>query len=190
MQRVLVIGSPGAGKSTLARELADRTGVPLVHLDAEHWRAGWVEPPPHEWRGRLAELISRDHWIMDGNYGGSMDARLARTDTVVWLDYSTGLCLSRAMRRILRFRGRSRPDMAAGCPEQWNFEFLRYIAAFRRAKRPGIVARLRNFAGETVHLHKPADAERWLATIRSSRAQSRDAAHSVSTTLDTNETRF
>lgn len=67
MQRVLVIGSPGSGKSTLATELAERTGLPLIHLDQEYWRAGWVEPPKAEWRQRVADLISRERWVMDGN---------------------------------------------------------------------------------------------------------------------------
>ena len=165
MHRVMVIGSPGAGKSTFARAVAEQLELPLIHLDAEYWRAGWVEPPAEEWRGRVAELVAGDRWVIDGNYGGSMDLRLSRADTVVWLDYPTRLSLTRALRRIWRYRGQTRPDMAEGCAESFNWEFMHYIVTFRRAKRPGIVRRLARFAAEVVQLRTPRDAERWLGAL-------------------------
>jgi adenylate kinase family enzyme len=165
VQRVMVIGSPGAGKSTFARAIAERLGLPLIHLDAEYWQAGWVEPPAGQWRARVAELVAGEQWMIDGNYGGSMDLRLTRADTVVWLDYPTRVCLTRALRRIWRYRGQTRPDMAEGCPESFNWGFLHYIATFRRAKRPGIVRGLARFAGEVVQLRTPRDAERWLGAM-------------------------
>jgi adenylate kinase family enzyme len=165
VQRILVIGSPGAGKSTFARALAMRTGLPLIHLDAEYWRSGWVEPPAHEWLARLEALTASERWIMDGNYGGSLAMRLARADAAIWLDYPTGLCLWRVLCRTARYRGVSRPDMAPGCPEQVNLEFLRYIATFRRTKRPGIVRRLERFEGKVVRFATPAAAGRWLAEL-------------------------
>ena len=165
MQRVMVIGSPGAGKSTLARAIAERLELPLIHLDAEYWQAGWAETPPEQWRDRAAELVAREQWVIDGNYGGSMDLRLARADVVVWLDYPTGVSLARALRRIWRYRGQTRPDMAEGCAENFNWEFMHYIATFRRTKRPGIVRRLARFTGEVVPLRTPRDAERWLGAL-------------------------
>ena len=86
MRRVLVIGSGGAGKSTFAARLAARTGLPLIHLDACFWRSGWDPTPPDEWARRVADLMSRQEWVMDGNYGGTLDARLAACDTVIFLD--------------------------------------------------------------------------------------------------------
>ena len=167
MQRVMVIGSPGAGKSTFARALAERLGLPVIHLDAEYWRAGWVEPPADEWPGRVAELVESECWVIDGNYGSSMDLRLGRADTVVWLDYPTWVSLTRALKRIWHYRGRTRPDMAEGCDENFNWDFMHYIATFRRVKRPGIVRRLARFAGEVVQLRTPHDAERWLGALGS-----------------------
>src|SRR6478672_12302851 len=110
MQRALVIGSPGAGKSTFARALAARTGLPLIHLDREYHLPGWVEPPEADWRARIDQLIAGDRWIIDGNYGGSMDVRLNRADTVILLDYPSWLCLWRVVSRIATLHGRVRPD--------------------------------------------------------------------------------
>lgn len=93
MRRVMVIGSPGAGKSTLARELAKVTDLPLRHLDAEYWLPGWIERDPAEWHAKQTALIAGDRWIIDGNYGASLPLRIAAADTIVWLDYPTWLCL-------------------------------------------------------------------------------------------------
>ena len=108
MKRCLVIGSGGAGKSTLAREMARRTGLPLIHLDQHYWRPGWVPAPPDAWRTRVEELIQRPTWIMDGNYGSTLEPRLAAADTVVFLDTPRLVCIGRVLRRWWRHRGRAR----------------------------------------------------------------------------------
>ena len=82
MQRVLVIGAGGAGKSTFAARLSRKYGLPLIHLDALYWQPGWVEPGKAEWLERVAQVVAQDRWVMDGNYGGSLDLRLPRADTI------------------------------------------------------------------------------------------------------------
>jgi adenylate kinase family enzyme len=165
MRRVLVIGSPGSGKSTLATELARRTGLPLVHLDQEHWRSGWIEPPKDEWRRRVAELVAGDRWIIDGNYGGTLDLRLARADTLIDLEFPAWLCVWRILLRVASSWGRVRPDMAQGCPEQLNFEFLVYTAMFPFTARKRTEAKLKRFTGTRVHLTSPAEVRRFLASL-------------------------
>ena len=135
MQRVLVIGSPGAGKSTLAQELARRTGLPLVHLDQEYWQPGWVEMDELQWRSKVERLVAGPSWIIDGNYGGSLGVRLARADTVIDLEFPAWRCVGRILRRVVRSHGRVRSDMAPGCPEQLDWEFLVYTARFPRTVR-------------------------------------------------------
>jgi adenylate kinase family enzyme len=165
MERILVIGSPGSGKSTLATELARKTGLPLIHLDQEHWRPGWVEPSKEEWQQQLRALVARDRWIIDGNYSGSLEMRLVRADTVVDLEYPAWLCLWRLLHRIVSTRGRVRPDMAEGCPEQFNLGFVFYTATFPYARRKRTLAKLSRFNGKIIRLRSPAEARRFLASF-------------------------
>jgi adenylate kinase family enzyme len=165
MERVLVIGSPGAGKSTLAAEIARLSGLPLVHLDKEYWRAGWIEPDRREWAAHVQSIAARERWVMDGNYGGTLVPRLARADTVVWLDFPVWLCLWRIVRRALRYRGRVRPDMAEGCPEQMGWEFFSYTARFPRDGRRRIVEKLPAFRGSIVRLGGPREVRSWLIRV-------------------------
>ncbi len=164
MQRVLVIGSGGAGKSTTAAQLAELTGLPLVHLDACYWKPGWEETPKAEWATTVEQLVAEPRWVMDGNYGGTMSQRLAACDTVVFLDLSRWVCLARVLRRYARFRGRSRPDMTPGCPERFSFAFLWWIWRYPIDRRPSVLALLSNLerGQRVVRLRSSAEVERFL----------------------------
>jgi adenylate kinase family enzyme len=144
VERVAVVGPGGAGKSTFARELGRRTGLPVIHLDEHYWRPGWVEPPKEDWRARQERLVAGDRWIVDGNYGGTFDVRFARADTVVILDRAPPVCVAAALRRSLRHRGRA--VQAAGCPEHLDPRFLRWIWRYRKDSRPRLDAALARHA--------------------------------------------
>lgn len=167
MRRVLVIGSGGAGKSTFARTLGARTGLPVIHLDACYWRAGWDPTPPDEWKQVVRELVARETWVMDGNYGGTLDARLAACDTVVFLDPPRLVCLWRVVRRWTQHRGSARPDMAPGCDEQLSLEFLRWVWGYPAKQRPAILRRLSALsAGQrAVILRSTSDVATFLSRV-------------------------
>ena len=165
MEKVMVIGSPGAGKSTFASALSRRCGLPVVHLDAEYWQPGWVEYPADAWLEKLDRIIAAPTWVIDGNYGGSLPQRLAAADTVVLLDFPTWLCLWRLIKRVWTFHGRSRPDVAADCPERFDITFLFYVLMFRTNKTPRNEALLSRFNGTIHRFRRPAEAETWLKTI-------------------------
>ena len=118
MRRVLVIGISGAGKSTFARRLAERTGLPLIHLDREFWQPGWKITPEPEWRIKVAALVARDAWIIDGGYSASLDLRLPRADTVFWFDYPRGRCLRRIAWRIATTYGTGAARSRRGLPRE------------------------------------------------------------------------
>jgi adenylate kinase family enzyme len=112
----VVTGIAGAGKSTFSRALSARTGLPVIHLDVHFWRPGWVEPSEDEWRETQRGLLAGDDWIADGNYDGTLDLRLERANTVVYLDTPWWVCARRALVRGIRKRpvGFQLPD---GCDE-------------------------------------------------------------------------
>lgn len=163
-----MIGSGGAGKSTFSRRLGELLGVEVIHLDMLYWHSGWVETPKDVWAEKVAELVRRDSWIMDGNYSGTFDLRLKACDTVIFLDMPRLLCLWRVLKRLLIYRGRSRPDMAGGCREKLSREFLLWVWNYPRRTRPKIMARMReNSGGKTfVCLRSPAEARRYLNAVR------------------------
>ena len=99
MRRVLVIGSGGSGKSTVAARLGELLGLEVNHLDKFYWRAGWVEPAQDEWIKTVTELMDKDSWVMDGNYSGTLELRLQRADTIVFMDLPRLLCMWRILKR-------------------------------------------------------------------------------------------
>jgi len=142
MKRIMIIGCGGSGKSRLATELGERLSLHVHHLDRLFWQPGWQELDKGEWRALQEEICKQPEWIIDGNYGGTMDVRLAAADTVIFLDLPTLTCLRGALQRYFRWRGRSRTDMTEGCPERLERSYLQWIWTYRRKRRPGILARL------------------------------------------------
>ncbi len=140
--KILVIGSGGSGKTTFARRLAARTGLPLIHLDALYWRPGWEPTPADEWRTTVEALVRRDAWIMDGNYGGTLDIRLEACDAVVFLDIPRLVCLWRVLKRRLRYGGQVRAELPVGCLERLSWEFLQWIWTYPARRRGAMLQRL------------------------------------------------
>ena len=103
-RRVVVTGLAGAGKSTFSRALSARTGLPVIVLDFHFWLPGWAEPTEAAWREKQNTLLAGDDWIADGNYHATLDLRLQRADTVVFLDTPWWICARRAFVRGLRSR--------------------------------------------------------------------------------------
>jgi adenylate kinase family enzyme len=161
MERVLIIGPCGSGKSTLARELAPRLGLPLVHMDQLGWQAGWVETGKAELNARLAEAVSGERWLIEGNYGSTLGPRLERADTVIYLDFPVRLCLSRLVKRIITHRGRARPDMPEGCPERFDAAFLWYVMRWNSGPRPRTEAKLAGWRGRLIRLASPRALADW-----------------------------
>lgn len=145
MKRVMIIGCGGSGKSTLARKLHALTGLPLFHLDQYFWKPNWVELDKAEWETKIRQLAAQEVWIMDGNYGGTMDIRLQRADTIIFMDRSRWLNLSRLLKRLIQNFGKARPDMTKDCNERLNWEFLTYVYHYNTTRRPGILKKLEHY---------------------------------------------
>jgi adenylate kinase family enzyme len=163
-QRVLIIGSGGSGKTTLARHVADELGIPLIHLDQHYWHPGWAPTADDDWAAEVEKLIGHASWVMDGNYGGTLNRRLERAEAVIWLDLPRWLCLLRVLRRQLRYLGRSRPELPVGCRERLSFEFLLWIWNYPTRRAPSIAKRLAELPSSmrVVRLRSPNDVRHFL----------------------------
>ena len=132
MDRILIIGCPGSGKSTLARTLREKLGLPLIHLDQLWHRAGWEHTTREDFDAQLDMALNMERWIIDGNYSRTIGQRIAKCDTVIYLDFGRWQCLWGVLHRIFTNWGKVRPDMADGCPERLDWEFLKYVWNFRK----------------------------------------------------------
>ncbi len=142
MQRIMIIGPCGAGKSTLARKLHQQLSLELIHLDQLYWQPNWTETDPGPWKKIVEQIVQKDQWIIDGNFGSTMDIRIEKADTIIFLAYSTFTCITRVLQRIWQNYGRVRPDMTEGCQERLDLDFLHYVLVFNLTKTPKILAKL------------------------------------------------
>jgi adenylate kinase family enzyme len=147
MRRVLVIGSPGAGKTTLATRLAAHLGLPLHYLDLHHWMPGWKYRDTAAARERVRALADTPAWVMDGNFAESFDLRMPRAETLVWLDYPRATCIRRILTRTIKDYGKRPPDLPEGCPETFDPQVLRFAWRFPAESRPQIFAAVERYGG-------------------------------------------
>lgn len=172
MERINVTGTSCSGKTTLARALSERLGVPHVELDALFWGPRWQPHPPEEFRDRLAEALAADRWVADGGYQAARDITWRRVDTVVWLDYPLRTVLARWARRSVR-RLASREELWPGTGNRESLSrsigresLLWWILRTHRGRRRRTAARLASRPEiRVIRLRSPRETERWLAGI-------------------------
>ena len=168
MKKIILIGSGGAGKSTLARQLGDILGIKVYHLDTLLWKPNWVGVPREEQIQVQNELVKKEQWIIDGNYGATMDIRLQAADTIILLDYHRTICVYRAFKRMVKYRKKTRPDMGEGCEERIDFSFIKWIWNYPKTKRPEVINKLKQLSKEknVIVLKTPKETRKFLQTLK------------------------
>ncbi len=154
----MVIGSGGSGKSTFSRELGNITGLPIVHLDKLFWHPGWERTPEDEWREVVSREVKRDAWIMDGNFGGTREMRMQAADTIIMLDLPRWVCMYRILKRTLVYRKDIRPDMAQGCYERFDLEFILWVWNYRGRSRKRALDEIKKLRDKRVVILSSRDA--------------------------------
>ncbi len=164
MKRIIVIGCPGGGKSTFSRALADITAIPLYHLDMMYWNEDRTTVPKDVFRSRLALAMEGESWIIDGNYGSTMELRIKAADTVFFLDYSADICLSGVMAR----KGKPRSDMPWVEPEDYSDEdFIKFIENYERESKPKVMSLLERYSEKKIYIfHEREDADEYLRLLK------------------------
>ncbi len=148
MNRIIIIGSCGAGKSTIAKELSEKLNLPLINLDKLYWKPNWVRSSKEEWREKVEELVKGDKWIMEGNYQSTFDIRFPACDTVVLLDINRFVCFWRILKR--RFL-KDRIDKIHRCDEKIDFELIKWVLwAYPNRGRKKILEAVKKYNKKTI----------------------------------------
>ena len=149
MKKVIVIGCPGSGKSTVSRALHNKTGIPLYHLDMMYWNADKTTVEKSVFLERLSVVLQKNEWIIDGNYGSTMELRMAACDTVIFLDYPIEICLDGIKER----RGKPRSDMPWIETEE-DAEFIEFIKSYNEQQKPKVLELLEKYSDKNIVIFK------------------------------------
>jgi adenylate kinase family enzyme len=173
-QRIIIVGVTGSGKTTLAKRLATRRGLPHVELDALHWDANWTPAPPEVFRQRASQALSGERWVTDGNYSVIREVVWQRADTLIWLDYPLSLILWRLWWRTL-WRTTRRLELWNGNHETWRGAFFSRDSLFfwalkthkkRRREYPELFTRPEHAHLSITRFRSPRATQQWLASLK------------------------
>ncbi len=152
MEKVIVIGCPGSGKSTFSIELSKLIKIPLYHLDLLYWNSDKKTVDREVFIKRLSSILDKEKWIIDGNYGSTLEMRLKECDSVFFLDYPTGVCVQGITERL----GKKRQDIP-WIEMELDKEFMEYIHDFNKSSRPQILDLLEKYSNRKIYVFKNRD---------------------------------
>ena len=161
MNKAIIIGCPGSGKSTFSRALHALTSLPLYHLDLLKWNSDKTTVSKEVFLERLQNVLLLDKWIIDGNYGSTIELRMKECDTVFFLDYPVEVCIDGIRQR----QGKQRSDMPWIETED-DAEFPEFIRNYNTQSRPKVLELLNNYPQKDVFIFKSRkEADEYLNKI-------------------------
>jgi len=147
--KIMIIGCAGAGKSTLAQKLGSKLAIPVYHLDAYYWQPGWQALPKDQWVEFQQQLVQKEQWIIDGNYGGTFEIRMQAADVVILLDFPRRTTMYRIFKRRIKYHGKTRSDLNEKCPERLDWDFIKWVWQFKKKSLPIVFNKLESYAQNT-----------------------------------------
>ena len=165
MQKIIVIGNAGSGKTTFSKALAEKLNLPLVHLDKIFWCGKWHHISRESFDKILEEELQKDSWIIDGNFNRTLSRRLKECDTVFYFDLPTISCLWGSTKRVIQNYGKTRDDMGGNCPEKFDFEFYKAVLRFNRKNRPKTKTLLEKYGPNVVVFKSRKQADKYLNSL-------------------------
>ena len=167
-KRILVVGCCGSGKSYISEKLSEITGIPIIHLDKLYWKRGWEERAREEFISLREKEMAAERWIIDGNYSYTLPIRLEKCDFVIYMHPTRVECILGILHRIIKSRGRTRKDMADGCPERLDMAFLEYTWNFEKEQGPKLREKLVYSGREVKELRSRRQVREFLDIIKNS----------------------
>lgn len=169
MKRVVVIGCPGAGKTTFSRQLADVTKLPLIHLDFYYHDAKFdYENDKDAWRELVKSLVDKNEWIIEGNYKSTFELRFPRADTIIYFDYPRRISVWRTLKRRVQYRNTLRLEMPAGWKEKISPKFMKFVWNFNKTERPMIYELIQRQKDKNIVILKSAaETRKYLESVQS-----------------------
>ena len=163
MERVIIIGCPGSGKSTFGRKLKCITDLPLYHLDMMFWNVDKTTVSKEIFIERLQEVMSNSKWIIDGNYGSTMEMRIKECDTVFFLDYPTEVCIGGIELR----KGQPRSDMPWIENDNTDKEFISFVNSYNLESRPKVIKLLEKYSSKSIIVFgSRVESEEYLLSLK------------------------
>jgi len=182
MEKIVIIGSPGAGKSTLARKLGRKLHIKVVHLDCKFWQPGWKEKPRDMRIDILKKLVQEKQWIIEGTYLDSSEPRLMAADTIIFLDVAPLVCLWRIIKQHYKCQGNPRHDLKEGCEDKLNLIRTLKVLVFPFRGRRTLKQKLRKFPPQKViWLRSSKEVEDFLVKIKPHADEKRQSSKISST---------
>lgn len=132
MEKIIVIGIPGAGKSTFSKRLGSLLNIPVYHLDKYFWGDNMQEMSQNDFRQMQVDLMKEDQWVIDGNFTRSIDLRIKQADTIIFFDFPRIMALWRTIKRFFRYFNKVRPDMGGNNKELLRWKHLKFIMQYPR----------------------------------------------------------
>ena len=163
LNKILIIGISGTGKTWLAKKLSGLLNIPVTHYDQLVWGKNWTEVDEKIVEQKLAEIVKTDHWIIEGFIHPAARVKLEQADVVIYLDYSGAQALWGGLKRWWQCHGRTRPEMAPGCIEEFNWRYLKTM--YTRAERPEIETAIKGFENKVIRLKNKKTTADFLAKI-------------------------
>lgn len=155
--KILITGSPGAGKTTLAKEMETILGIPAIHLDAIFWKPNWIKTAKCERIAFLKKIEQKDSWVLEGNFLNTIDRQLEIATTVILLDFPRLVCIWRVFKRRFLQPGFKRPDVAPGLPDKITWKFLKSIWQYPDNDSKILQCKVENISANIIKLHNPRE---------------------------------